>query len=313
MFLKQRKETTDPRVRSLLQKAARRGFCEITEMAVHRLDSSGERTWLRSRAVVITFEECWPLAASLSLSKDSNSKLRSLVDVCQSAKQKDAAGLGALAFAYHEGDRSMVDVVPDRRALRIVAAALQRPEAFFGWASLACQSERQRSVVAAAQRYLAAATWAWDKACILAGAFLAVTGDVPEPTPGGQLTSDFPFWVALDKHTPQGKPVLSEVAAELKVSYRQIIWAGFYFESAVVNKLCLSLWWDAERLWRLRRAGLSVEAGAVLWGRARPLVMKRLLNEASSLRETVMSGFSIQHDLLRDGRLEADRRSVKKE
>jgi len=298
MFVKERKASTDPRVRSLLQKAARRGFPVVVENAVGRLNLSGDKVWLRSRAVVITFEECWPLAASLSLSKDEGSKLRALLNVCRAVKQKDAAGLGALSYAYHEGDQSMLDIVPEQRSLRIVAEALKRPQPFFEWAKSECKTERQISVVEAAQRYLPAATWEWDKTCILAGAFLATMGEIPEPKSGETSASEFPFWVALDKHTPQGKPVLSDVAGKLRVSYRQVMWASFYFESAMVNGLCESAWWEAEKQWRLRRAGLSVEEGAALWSRARHLVREQLVAEASRLRETLASPFVVQRDLL---------------
>ena len=70
MFLKTPKASTDQRVRSLLQKAARRGYADVVELALTRLDRSGDKTWLRSRTVVITFEECWPLAAALSVTRE---------------------------------------------------------------------------------------------------------------------------------------------------------------------------------------------------------------------------------------------------
>src|SRR5712672_489193 len=123
MFLKPRKTSTDPRLRSLLQKAARRGFTRIVQRTVELLDAIGDKTWLRSRAIVITFEECWPLAASLSISRELPSKMSALLRVTAAAKQKDAAGLGALAFAYKEGDNSILGLVPDQRALKIIAEA----------------------------------------------------------------------------------------------------------------------------------------------------------------------------------------------
>src|SRR5262245_28296984 len=115
MFLKPRKSSTDPRLRSLLQKAVRRGAVSIVERVAARLEAIGDTTWLRSRAVVITFEECWPLASSLSIDRPLASKLEMLVSVADAAKQKEAAGLGALAHAYREGDTSMLDAVPDQR------------------------------------------------------------------------------------------------------------------------------------------------------------------------------------------------------
>lgn len=287
MFLKPRKASTDQRVRSLLQKAARRGFTHVVDHAVIRLDRSGDGTWLRSRAVVITFEECWPLAASLSINRDLSSKRRALLDVTTAAKQKDAAGLGALAYAYREGDQSILDCVPDQRMLKIVSEALQRPKAYFDWVSGESKSQQSADVIRAAQQYLPAATWEWDKACILAGALLATIGDMPSVEAAVTPLEAFPYWVALDKHTSEGKLVLREIAKQLKTTYRRLIWTDFYCESARVNSLCSSPWFDAERNWRLRRAGLSVESAEELWEHARPLVRQRLEAEAGALKNIV--------------------------
>jgi hypothetical protein len=75
MFVKKRKDSTDPRLRSLLQKAVRRGHSAVVQNTARRLDAARDRTWLRSRAVVITFEECWPLAQQLSISTPFDSRL----------------------------------------------------------------------------------------------------------------------------------------------------------------------------------------------------------------------------------------------
>jgi hypothetical protein len=287
MFLKRPKASTDPRVRSLLQKAARRGDAQVVERALMRLDASGDKAWLRSRAIVITFEECWPLAASLSIDVGVSSKRTALLSVTGAAKQKDAAGLGALAHAYQEGNESMADGVPDRRTLRIVAEALGRPAAFFEWVFSQSNSRRATDLIRSAQRYLAAATWQWDKACILAGALLATVDDVPTIEPADPPSEEFPYWVALDKHTPEGKVALGEVARQVNSSYRQLIWASFYCESARVNRLSSSPWWDAERTWRLGRAGLSWDTAEELWSRARPLMRQHLEVEAAALQKFV--------------------------
>jgi len=287
VFLKQRKASTDQRLRSLLQKAARRGFTNVVERAVAQLDAIGDKTWLRSRAIVITFEECWPLAASLVITPELSSKLNALLSVTRSEKQKDAAGLGALAHAYRGGDRSVLDFVPDQRALKIVAEALERPTDFFNWAYAESRSQEATAIIRAAQKYLPAATWPWDKACILAGALLAASGEIPTIESVQPPQEEFPYWAALDKHTAEGKAALREVAKQINARYRQLIWANFYCESAVVNKLLPSPWFDAERTWRFRRAGLSVELAEELWSRARPIVSQRLETEATALKQFV--------------------------
>ncbi len=295
MFLKAPKASTDPRVRSLLQKAARRGYRGVVDRALARLELNGDKTWVRSRAVVITFEECWPLASALVINRESLSKRTCLLRVTKATKQKDAAGLGALAHAYVEGDRSMLDCVPDEHMLRMVSEALKRPPAFFEWALRQSTSEQGSAIIRAAQQYLAAATWQWDKACILAGALLSLRGNIPAVELIETPPATFPYWVALDKHTPQGKVVLSEVAAQVKSSYRRLIWAGFYCESAQVNKLSASPWFEAEKTWRLRRAGLTVESAEGLWSSVRPLIQERLSSDASVLEKLVNDGPAAPH------------------
>jgi len=287
MFLKNPKASTDPRVRSLLQKAVRRGYMQVVELAVSRLEASQDSSWLRSRAIVITFEECWYLAGSLAIDRSPPSKRKALLSATNVAKQKDAAALGALAHAHREGDDSMLNSVPDQRALRIVSAALERPKAFFDWLRAQERRPDAREVILSAERYLAAATWPWDKACILAGALLATMDAMPRMEPVAGPLDEFPYWIALDKHTMQGKSALAIVAKRTNSLYRQLIWASFYCESARVNRLLPSLWWDAERSWRLRRAGLSLDAAEELWLKAKPLMNESLRVEAASLKDLI--------------------------
>jgi hypothetical protein len=251
----------------------------------------GDSTWLRSRAVVIAFEECWPLGGEISIHRNLSSKLDILVAVTRAAKHKDAAGLGALAHAYRDGDRKMLDYVPDPRTLRIAVEALERPREFFAWALAQRPSEQAAEIVRTAEKYVHVATWQWDKACILAGALLATSSNTPTQTASNSphAASVFPYWAALDKHTDQGKTALKQVAIELKSTYRQLIWASFYCESARVNELLPSPWFDAERKWRLGRAGLSDEMAIDLWGRAWPLVRGRLEDEVRSFLKLLES------------------------
>lgn len=288
MFFKQSKATTDPRLRSLVQKAARRGHVNTLEKVTRRIYESDDKTWVRSRVAVITFEECWPLAHLLTLEKGLMSKIDALVRVAKAVKQKDAAGLGAMAYAFHEGDMSTLIGLDDTKPVRFVSAALSRPAAFFGWSESLCVSDAQLQVVRAAKAYLPAATWGWDKTCILAGAYLASTGLVPTVGLAHAQSKDFfPYWIAFDKHTPQGKEALHTAAVELGISYQQIIWAGFYLESAQTNAIAESPWWEAERAWRLNKVGLTLASASGVWERVRPILRRLILAEEISLREAI--------------------------
>lgn len=294
MYLKKQKESTNPGLRSLLQKAARRGHSDIVEKTANYLNNIGDRTWLRSRSVVITFEECWPMAQFLSLNKSFESKLMPLLRVAAITKQKDAASLGALAFAFSEGDRSMLSAIPSDWALKAVSEALKRPTSFFEWAQAQCTSAIALQIVEVARKYLSVATWGWDKACIIAGAFFAATNNVPECKAAPETDDIFPYWVALDKHTPQGKDVLHRIAEKYGLHYRHLIWSGFYFESTKVNALAESPWWNSEKIWRLRRAGLTISEAEQIWIKFRPIVAEHLENDAEELRKLVENQSGIQ-------------------
>jgi hypothetical protein len=201
-----------------------------------------------------------------------------------------------MAFALHEGDTTMLDLVPSTEAVRIVARALDRPTEFLIWALDHCSSPAGSAVIDAARRYLASATWGWDKATILGAAYLASTGAVPTPAPAPP-SEHFPYWVALDKHTPIGKEELRRLSLSLKIAYRQLIWAGFYCESAIVNSLESSPWFEVERSWRLRKAGLDHQSAAELWRTVWPSLSARLSNEAEQLRTRVERGIASQDPL----------------
>jgi hypothetical protein len=121
--------------------------------------------------------------------------------------------------------------------VKIVAAAIDRPSNFFEWAFGLCKSESATRIVATARSYLSTATWPWDKAFMLAGAYLAATEAIPKLLTDVSSSPDieFPFWVTFDKHTDEGKVALRVASKQLGCTYRQLIWADFYFESALVN------------------------------------------------------------------------------
>ena len=68
-----------------------------------------------------------------------------------------------------------------------------------------------------------------------------------------------------------------------------------------MNRLLSSPWWDAERSWRLSRAGLSWDGAEDLWSRARPLMHQYLEAEAAALKKFVDAVPSPEATLLTQG------------
>src|SRR5262249_12510223 len=127
--------------------------------------------------------------------------------------------------------------------------------------------------------------WPWDRAFMQAAAYLAVMQALPVVARSETPNGAFPYWVALDKHTPAGKTALREGAKRLKLPARQGMWRSFYFESALVNDSSPSYWWTRETQWRLKQVGLTPEAAQTLWQTVRPVVADLLDTGANALRQ----------------------------
>jgi hypothetical protein len=239
------------------------------------------------RTAVIVVEECWPLSGYLDESKSSDTLHRMLIRAAESTKMKDAAGLGSLAYALSQGDSTVLVDPTATRDIRIVAAAIDRPADFWNWVAKEGISDRQELVLRSTHRAYRRGGWPWDRAFMIAAAYLAATGGVPEVKPASKRAGPLDWWVALDKHTPEGKRAISEAAKELSIPVRRAIWLSFYFESAVSNAMLTSPWWEREIAWRLRKLGMEYEEAEELWARLRPLVAGRLHDEANRLRSHI--------------------------
>ena len=284
--MRPRSLTTHPMCRSLLQKAVRRGDVALTRRLTEHLLTVGDRTWLRQRAAVIVFEECWPLGATLkTLTRDFATVSAILEHIAAAPKYKDAAGLGAMAYAFAEGETTVCSDTAFDCHIRIIKQAIERPEAFWSWVEGQAHSDDQRSLVEAARHAHRRGGWPWDRAFMQAAAYLAVTEALPEHDQLPTAPLDCPVWVGIDKHTPTGKIALRQVATQLHVPPRQLAWASFYFESALVNVDLSGSWFRRETDWRLRQVGLVYDEARDLWQRARPLVYELLAPEAATLGE----------------------------
>jgi hypothetical protein len=208
-------------------------------------------------------------------------------------KSKNATGLGVLAYALSQGDDSVLVGSSEDRALKIVAEAIERPDDFWKWTKSQCVEERQLALNATAQRAYRRGGWPWDRALIQAAVYLAISSGVPDVQQARVASTEldtFPYWIALDKHTPQGKEALREAARRSQLPYRQVVWASFYLESAQTNEEEEAIWWMREAEWRLQRVKLTRDDAARVWQRVRPTVREFVAEEAEALRERVTHG-----------------------
>jgi hypothetical protein len=278
------------RYRSLLQKAVRRGNDRLVVTTCALLESFGprEKGWVRDRAAVITFEECWPLGGFLVFNKRFHSKVAALVRAARSVKAKDATGLGLLAHRLTEGAKSVLDGSVEDRHLRIVAEAIERPEDFWGWAKISAAEAGQASAALVDRsRHFRNAGMPRDRAIIQAGAYLALRAPIPSIRPTECREKSFPYWVALDGHTPEGRRVLKDIARDLHIHLSQLEWVNYYFDGAAAGDALPSYWWDRYCRWRFDQVGIPPEEAHLLWDPVRPQVIEALAEDSSLLHRDI--------------------------
>ena len=276
---------TEKKHRSLLQKAVRRGNVDLVLTVSALLESLGskDRNWYRIQTAIITFEECWPLGTELLFNKKFHSKVAALIRIAHCPKARDATGLGYLAYAYAQGDVSVMDDTADDKVIRIVANAIQRPDDFWQWIAWQRTSTRQKILIDNAARFRKTGL-PHDKAVIQASAYLAVTGELPLIKAGQPADTKFPYWVALDHHTIEGQRALRDIARDLHISLPQLEWAFFYFEGALTNGEIPSKWWDRYCRWHFQKIGLPADEAHLLWEPAKIQVVETLTQESRQMQ-----------------------------
>jgi hypothetical protein len=274
--------------RSLLQKAVRRGDVLLVEKVARHLNTDEDPKWVRMRTSIITFEECWPLGAVLQLPLNFDGALHALIEAAKREKNKEAAGLGTLAYVLSTGDTSVLSGIPKPEQEHIVAVCegISNPHEFWQLIRARRANDAQEKLIEAAHKAHRTGGWPWDKAFMQAAAYLAVTRGIPDVSTA-EVTTVCPLWIGIDKHTPKGKEALIKAASELHISSRSLSWISFYCESALTNKLADidTQWWIREIAWRLRRIGLDYHTASDIWKEARQHVSKLLEGEATGLQE----------------------------
>ncbi len=277
---------TDARYRSLLQKAVRRGDADLvyTASALLASLSPGKKNWYRTRTAIITFEECWPLGAELIFNRKFHSKVAALIRVTRAQKSRCASGLGYLAHALAEGDGSVLNKSADDRHIKIIANAITRPDDFWHWVTDQKKTDEHTAALISTARRFKQEGLPRDRAVIQSAAYLAVTGQVPSRQEIQPTDQAFPYWVAFDKHTAEGKLAMQDVARDLHLPLPQLEWTCFYFEGAKTNGEIPSPWWERHNQWHFEKIGLPVEEAHLLWEPVKPQVIAALAEDSRGLK-----------------------------
>lgn len=277
---------TDQISRSLLQKALRRADIEMARHAVAYLIHDNDFDWMRKRLAVLTFEECWTYGLEVSYEKNEQIISNHIFKLVGTVKNKNAAGLGSLAYVLSEGDKSVFDGSSGDRDIKIISEAIKRHKDFWEWTKQQQLNEKQTTLVENADKGFRKAGWPWDRAFAQAAAYLAITSEIPETIYIQPKTdSNFPLWIAIDKHTQQGKAAIREAAKQNNFNANKALWLAFYFESAKCNEIQFSPWWEREIKWRMKKLELEYEEAKQIWEQLKPVVIELLKDETEKLKE----------------------------
>jgi hypothetical protein len=274
----------DERYRSLLQKAVRRGHVDLVVTVGAFLEDAVDPPWLERRVEWIVIGECWPLSSELGPVRVPHARAAALVRAAQVRKDRDAAGMGLLAYALASDDRGVPAELGEERDLRLLSQAVRRPAKFWEWVDGRPAGEDSRRVIAHARRCAAAVDRPHDQAMAMAAAYLAlhaVPAEIPAAPP---VPGPFPFWAVFDRHTAAGRRALRDVSRDLHIPARQLEWCGYYYESARANADAPSLWWRRYCAWCFARHGLSPEEAPLLWAPARRQLAEALAPDAHALQ-----------------------------
>ena len=165
-----------------------------------------------------------------------------------------------------------------------MANAVKRPEDFWRWiADQKSLDEQINALITNAMRFRQEGA-ARDKAVSQSAAYLAITGPIPGLEAPEPTEQPFPFWVAFDRHTAEGRLVMRDVARDLHIPLPQLEWTCFYFEGAKTNAEISSNWWERHCQWQFEKIGLPPEEAHLLWEPAKPQVLEGLAEDSRRLQ-----------------------------
>jgi len=152
--------------------------------------------------------------------------------------------------------------------------------------------EDNKNLIIKAELGYKLAGWPWDKAFAQAAAYLSVAGELPETSISNRNGGlEFPYWVAIDKHTSSGKRALIKCAEKFGIDKVSLGWVQFYLESAKCEGLKDCYWWDREKEWRLSCEGFSLSQAAVVWADVSEYVIELVSVSELKMIESLSSSF----------------------
>lgn len=290
--------------RSLLQKAVRRGNEEIVEKVFNYLLNKGNKNWLQERLAVMTYEECWTYGSETIIENNKLKLMEQYKTLARTIKNKNAAGLAALAVKVNEGESSAaVGDASQQKAIKSVANAITKQVEFWNWVRSELGYNKNQQRIDAAEKAMKSAKFPDDKVMMLAATYLSLKYPIPdteelEPDNG----PDFPYWTAIDKHTSIGKELYGEACKKINLMPYSGLQIAFYLEGSVCNQIANSPFWDLVQEWQLKHRGYTLAEAEKIWEQLKQqfISMRRVEVEVKDMKNkinTVIKNDSAQGEL----------------
>ncbi len=280
-------QVVDERLRSLLQKAVRRGHVELlfTVCAYLEHHQPPPPSFFPAQAARAAFYECWPLATRLPFARRPTAAVAFLAHIAALHKTREAAGLGLLADAVWRGEPVTIQDEDEREDLHRITQAIETTEDFFSWLAAREMNAQDALRYAGIRRPPPSRGRPHDRAVAFAALYLlAVRPGSVLPPPAPPPEEAFPFWVAFDRHTAAGRLALRDVARDLKIPPAQLAWCFALFEGLRLQAEIPSPWWQRYCRNRFDRIGLPLEEAHLLWGPAKIQLHEALAAEGRTLQ-----------------------------
>jgi hypothetical protein len=272
--------------RSLLQKAIRRGNEDLTAKVIKYLKGADNDSWLRKRLFVIAYEECWTIGNQLTATNLTEDYKK----IARSVKNKNVAGLAALASEYRKGNNGLLDGIgiEEKDNIKSIANAIDTPKQFWNFIRDLPGYQGNYNRIESAIEATAKASFEHDKLLMYAATCLIAENQIPE-TQFADPTNEhtFPYWVAFDKHTDAGRDIIIRSSNRIKLDSYKGGELAFYFEGSLCNQIVDSPYWEHLKKWKIGKLGFNLYTAQQKWEELKPVVIELTKKRAGQLKEKI--------------------------
>ncbi len=280
-------------IKSLMQKAIRRGHAEIAKKCAFILCQNGLRNWVRIRLGVILFEDAYIQADKFDVF--GNQSIYEKIDfLANCVKSNEAAGIAGLASMLISGRSDILIGSEKDKHIKNLADILRSSDEF--WLKQLNLSSNHILYGNSYHTYKAAA-WDHDKNMAIAGHYLIITDQIePEAnwTWNQVPDAEFEYYCAIDKHTRYGKSAFKTTHfSKMGITVGNVMLSNilFYYEGSRKQKMSIPYqsYWEKLKYHNMRDYGLTTMQAATISDEYRPIMIEQTKEMADWLKNLIES------------------------